>query len=69
MGACWSVVYRCLNKNHGKKYFFQAGQCAALSSFRAGKSLFAGKGYVNFHMFSKTLLLGTDIRFGHGTWL
>ena len=39
-GACWSVVYRCVNKNDEKGYFFLAGQCTALSSFRVGKMLF-----------------------------
>ena len=39
-GGCWSVVYRCVNKNDEKGYFFRAGQCAALSSFRVGKMLF-----------------------------
>ena len=27
-------------KNNEKGYFFRAGQCAALSSFRVGKMLF-----------------------------
>ena len=36
-----SVVYRYVNKiNDEKGYFFGAGQCAALSSFRVGKMLF-----------------------------
>ena len=43
-GAWWSVVYRCVNKKkkkHDEKgYFFRAGQCVALSSFRVGKMLF-----------------------------
>ena len=41
VGACMSVVYRCVNKkNNEKGYCFRAGQCAALSSFRVGKMLF-----------------------------
>ena len=32
--------------------FFRAGQCAALSSFRVGNSIFEGKGYV-FNKFYK----------------
>ena len=41
-GACMSVVYRrCVNKKNDEKgYFFRAGQCAVLSSFRVGKMLF-----------------------------
>ena len=40
-------------KNDEKGYFFRAGQCAALSSFRVGKMLFfIGKGYV-FYNFTK----------------
>ena len=37
--TCMSVMYRCVNKkkNDEKGYFFQAGQCAELSSFRIGK--------------------------------
>ena len=48
VGACWSVVYRCMNKKiDAKGYFYRAGQCAALSSFRVGKkAIFVGKGYV-----------------------
>ena len=33
-------MHRCVNKNNLKGYFFRAGQCAALSSFRVGKMLF-----------------------------
>ena len=40
-------------KNDEKGYFFQAGQCAALSSFRVGKNaIFVEKGYV-FYNFTK----------------
>ena len=42
-----SVVYRCVNKKKSdeKGYFFRAGQCAALSSFRVGKNaIFVEKG-------------------------
>ena len=40
-------------QNDEKGYFFRAGQCAALSSFRLGKMLFfVGKGYV-FTNFAK----------------
>ena len=43
-------------KNDEKGYFYRAGQCAALSSFRVGKMLFfVGKGYV-FYKFYKRLL-------------
>ena len=35
--------------NDEKGYFFRAGQCAALSSFRVGKNAtFVGNVYVNF---------------------
>ena len=41
--------YRCLNKNDEKVYFFRAGQCAALSSFRVRKNAnFTEKGSVFF---------------------
>ena len=49
-----SVVYRCVNKNNDEKgYFFRAGQCAALSSFRVGKCYFCRKG-VFFYNFTKS---------------
>ena len=35
-----SCVPMCEQKNDEKGYFFRAGQCAALSSFRVGKMLF-----------------------------
>ena len=48
-----SVVYRCVNKKNDEKgYFFRAGQCAALSSFRVGKMLFYRK-RVFFYNFTK----------------
>ena len=55
-GACWSVVYRCVNKKKTmrKGAFFRAGQCAALSSFRVGKMLFCRK-RVCFYKFCKML--------------
>ena len=41
VGACGSVVYRCVNKKKRReRVFFRAGQCAELSSFRIGKMLF-----------------------------
>ena len=54
-GACWSVVYRCVNKKIDEKgYFFQAGQCAAPSSFWVGKMIFfVGKGYVFIQIIQK----------------
>ena len=36
-GACLSVLYRCVNKKKKtdeKVYFYKAGKCAVLSSFR-----------------------------------
>ena len=40
VSACMSAV-RCVDKQNDEKgYFFLAGQCAALSSFRIGKMLF-----------------------------
>ena len=55
-GACWSVLYQCVNKKPMRKgTFFQAGQCAVLSSFRVGICYFLlKKGYV-FHKLAKTL--------------
>ena len=39
-------------KNDEKGYFFQAGQCAALSSFRVGKMLFfVRKRYVFYKVY------------------
>ena len=43
-------------KNDEKGYFFRAGQCAALSSFRVGKMLFLygnWKGYIFFTILQK----------------
>ena len=41
-------------KTMRKGTFFQAGQCAALSSFRVGKMLFfLGKGYVFYKFFKR----------------
>ena len=38
--AYWPTWYRCLNEKEEKGYFFQAGQCTALASFRIRKMAF-----------------------------
>ena len=50
-----SVVYRCVNKkkNDEKGYFFRAGQCASLSSFRVGKCYFYRKRVYCFTILQK----------------
>ena len=37
----------CKQKNDERGYFFQAGQCAVLSSFRAENAVFVEKGCEN----------------------
>ena len=54
-----------LKKNNKKRYFFQAGQCAAQSSFRivknvgkgmrAFKKIFKNEGTLGVHFISQTL--------------
>ena len=54
--ACWSVVYRCVDKKTMRKgTFFRAGQCPALSSFRVGKMLFLQEKGMFFYKVYKML--------------
>ena len=47
-------MYRCVNKKNDEKgYFFRAGQCAALSSFRVGNMLFLKEKGMCFTNFTK----------------
>ena len=49
-------------KNDEKGYFFQAGQCAVLSSFRVGKMLFLWKKGIIFTSLRKYCEKGAEIK-------
>ena len=53
-GACWSVVYRCVNKNRRERVLFSSWALRSAVIIQGKKNaIFVGKGHVFFTKYTK----------------